>query len=296
MLGVIRGTGGLLRENAMTFAPVAPTIDYAPRQIAADTWLIQQVQPALGQPLFVYLNSLVILAEEPVIVDTGTPANRRQWLEDVFSIVEPADVRWVFLSHDDVDHTGNLEQVMNACPNATMVVNWPMHERHTNAFNFPLERCIWNLTGDSFDVGDRTLVAVRPPCYDSPTTRGLFDPKTGLYWCVDTLATPVPAAPTENAVDLEAEFWAEGIALFAYGALCPWLSIVDPAKYAETVADVQNLDIELIAGCHTPIVDGPRIEQAFRMLRELPLQEPPPLPDQSVLDEIVAATSEAADS
>ena len=26
----------------------------------------------------------------------------------MFSIVEPDDVRWVFLSHDDHDHTGNL--------------------------------------------------------------------------------------------------------------------------------------------------------------------------------------------
>ena len=62
---------------------------------------------------------MVILGAEPVIVDTGTIANRQQWLEDVFSLVEPEDVRWIFLSHDDVDHTGNLEEAMAACPNAT---------------------------------------------------------------------------------------------------------------------------------------------------------------------------------
>ena len=43
-------------------------------KIAADTYVSQQVQPALGQPLFVYINSMVILGKEPVIVDTGTPA------------------------------------------------------------------------------------------------------------------------------------------------------------------------------------------------------------------------------
>ena len=78
---------------------------------------------------------------EPIIVDTGTPANRKQWLNDVFSLVEPEDVRWVFLSHDDVDHTGNLEQVMEACPNATLVCNWAMVERHTNCFNVPIDKC-----------------------------------------------------------------------------------------------------------------------------------------------------------
>lgn len=45
-----------------TFAPLAPTLRVPPTQVAADTWLIHSVQPALGQPLFVYLNSMVILA------------------------------------------------------------------------------------------------------------------------------------------------------------------------------------------------------------------------------------------
>src|SRR5205085_12641047 len=93
-----------------TFAPIAPTIHVPPVKVAADTFVIQQVQEALGQPLFVYINSMVILGQEPVIVDTGTPANRQQWMRDVFALVEPEDVRWVFLSHDDVDHTGNLDR------------------------------------------------------------------------------------------------------------------------------------------------------------------------------------------
>ena len=176
----------------MTFAPVAPTIHVPPLKIAADTYVIHQVQQALGQPLFVYINSMVILGKEPIIVDTGTPANRKQWLSDVFSLVEPNDVRWVFLSHDDVDHTGNLDQVMTACPNAKLVCNWAMVERHTNCFNFPIDRCRWVMHDESFSIGDRTLHAVRPPVYDSPTTRGLFDPTTGVYWGVDTFATPLP--------------------------------------------------------------------------------------------------------
>src|SRR5207244_10933200 len=90
------------RRFRMSFAPLAPTTCFPPSRIAADTWVIHQVQPALGQPLLVFLNSMLILGAEPMIVDTGTPANREQWLKDVFSLVDPNDVRWVFLSHDDV--------------------------------------------------------------------------------------------------------------------------------------------------------------------------------------------------
>lgn len=276
----------------MSFAPVVPSITIAPTKIAADTYVIHSVQEALGQPLFVHLNSMVILGAEPVIVDTGTIANRDRWLEDVFSLVEPEDVRWIFLSHDDVDHTGNLEQTMAACPDAQLVCNWSMVERHTNCFDFPLPRCRWVMDGETLDVGDRTLVALRPPVYDSPTTRGLFDPTTGVYWSADTFATPLPD-PAAGIADLEAAFWEFGLTLFTFGALSPWLSVVDPVKFGATVDRVQQLDITTIAGCHTPVIEGDFIERAFSLIRRLPEIDPPAMPDQSVLDQIVAATAVA---
>jgi flavorubredoxin len=125
----------------MTYEPAVPTIIRPPERIADETWLIHQVQEATGAPLRVYLNSMVIRGAEPVIVDTGTLANRAQWLEDVFGLVDPADVRYVFLSHDDVDHTGNLAEVMERCPNATLLASWALVERFSNAFEFPLRRC-----------------------------------------------------------------------------------------------------------------------------------------------------------
>jgi len=275
----------------MTFAPIAPTTYVPPTKIANDTFVIHQVQHALGQPLFVYLNSMVILGREPVIVDTGTPANRKQWLEDVFSLVEPEDVRWIYLSHDDVDHTGNLDEALTVCTNAKLVCNWAMIERHTNCFDFPLDRCRWVMHGESFDVGDRTLYALRPPVFDSPTTRGLFDPTTGVYWAVDTLATPLPD-PEVGIADLDPEFWDQGVALFALGAVSPWLSMLDADKFGKYVDVVQTLDITTIAACHSPVIEGAFIDRAFEMIRALPTLEPPMLPDQSVLDEIVAATAQ----
>jgi hypothetical protein len=47
-----------------------------------------------------------------------------------------------------------------------------------------------------------------------------------------------------------------------------------------------------VAGCHTPAIEGPFIKQAFDLVRGLPSVECPPLPDQSILDQIIAATSQ----
>ena len=91
--------------------------------------------------------------------------------------------------------------------------------------------------------------------------------------------------------DLDPEFWQFGMTLFAFGAVSPWLSMVDHAKYGRHVDKVQGLDITTIAACHTPVIEGPYIQRAFDQIREFPLVEPPPLPDQSILDQIIAATA-----
>jgi flavorubredoxin len=275
----------------MSYAPVTPTVRVEPTEIAADTFVIHQVQEALGAPLFVYLNSMVIRGAEPVIVDTGTVANRSQWLDDVFGLVEPRDVRWIFLSHDDVDHTGNLGEVLDACPNATLVSSWSILERNSNFFEFPLSRCRWVNDGESFDVGDRTLRAVRPPQWDSPTTRGLFDERTGAYWGVDAFACPMPGAPVADAAAFDEGFWAEGMAMFVHNALSPWLGLVDPVRYGALCDRIEALGMSVIATAHCPVIRGPSISEAFRLARELPSVPAPPLPDQVVLESVLAAVA-----
>jgi len=276
------------------FAPPALARRVEPEEVGADTWLIHSAQDALGQPLVVYLNAMVIKAKEPVIVDTNTIANRKQWMEDVFSLVEPADVKWIYLSHDDVDHTGNLDEALEACPNATLVMSWPMHERHANAFEFPIERCRWLNDGESFDVGDRTLTAIRPPMYDSPTTRGLFDDKSGVYWGVDSFATPMMNEPVSNVSELDPEFWAQGMTMFMHNVLCPWISIVDEKKFGATCDRVQNLGAKTIATAHSPVINEDMADQAWAILRSIPSTPAPPCPDHNVLQAILSGEAPPA--
>jgi flavorubredoxin len=275
----------------MTFAPLTLTRRVAPEQIAPDTWVIHSVQQALGEPLFVYLNSMVITGAEPVIVDTGTIANREQWLEDVFGIVEPSDVRWVFLSHDDVDHTGNLEIVLDRCPNATLISSWAITERHANAFAFPLERCRWINDGGSFDAGDRRFLAVRPPVWDSPTTRGLLDERTGVYWGVDSFACPMPGDVVGTVEDFDLEFWGGGMAMFVHNALSPWLGLVDQQKYAALCDRVQALGMNTIVTAHSPLITEPTLDKAFQILRDLPTVPAPPCPEQAALEAVLRGTA-----
>jgi flavorubredoxin len=270
----------------MNYQPVPPARHYAPQYVGPGTWLVRQVQESKAAPLSVYINSLIITGTEPVIVDTGSAANRNQWLEDAFSIVDPTDVRWVFLSHDDADHTGNLAEVMTRCRNAILVCNWALVERFSNAFDFPLERCRWVDHGERFDVGDRALRAFRPPLYDSPATRGLLDERTGVYWAVDAFATPMPET-VATIGDLDPEFWAQSNAMFVHHGLSPWVTLVDPDRYRKSVDQLQALSAKVITGAHNPVITAADIPVALGIMRGLPTADVPPPPDQAVLDVIV---------
>lgn len=273
-----------------------PTSRQEPTEVAPGTFLIHEVQHALGAPLSVFINSLVIAGEEPILVDTGSPRNRRAWLADVCSLVEPSSVRWVFISHEDSDHVGNLNEVMELCPRATLVCSWALTERYTNAFTFPFERCRWLDDGAMFEAGDRKMLLVRPPVYDSPTTRGLFDTKTGVYWASDCFATPVPGGLDADSFPLDVGgldpgFWAESVALFAFHALAPWVRLVDEARFGDEVKRLSDLPISTITSGHSPPVTARQIDDALAMIRRLPSAPCPGAPDQSVLDLFLAATS-----
>ena len=218
-----------------------PDIKVEPYEVAEDTFVIGQLHQPPGAPVGIYLNSIVIRGAQPAIVDTGTYFNRDQWLEDAFSLVDPTDVRWVYLSHDDHDHVGNLRPVLDACPHATLVTTWFMVERLSADFDLPIERMRWLNDGESFDAGDRTLTAVVPPLFDSPTTRGLFDDRTGFYWAVDSFAS-VLTNPAVEASDIDPTEWNEGFAVNRINS--PWHQWLDPRKFGQHVDRVQRLGAE----------------------------------------------------
>ena len=276
-----------------------PTYHQPPTQVGPGTYEVHTVQHALGQPSSVYLNSMVIQAKEHVLVDTGNERNRRAWLEDTFGLVDPGDVRWVYISHDDHDHVGNLPEVMELCPKATLVCNWALMERLTNAYEFDMKRLRWANDGDSFDVGDRTLAVIRPPMYDSPTSRGLLDTSTGVYWAVDSFATPVPGGAdattlATNVADLDAEFWQQGMVMFGLNVLSPWLQLVAPERFAAEVDRVRSHGMTTVASAHSPTIGEDKLPEAWDRLLALCGVDAPPMPNQAVLDVLLEAAAAPA--
>ena len=258
-----------------------------PTRIAPETFIIHNQEGEGHAPVIVPLNSLVIRGKEPVVVDTGFADSREEFLADVFSVVEPEDIRWVYISHDDVDHTGNLNALMEAAPNATAIINWFMTERMGGTLEVSPLRQRWVGDGEVVDVGDRKLLTIRPPIFDSPTTRGLFDTTTGVYWSSDSFATPMETV-VRSVTEIDAGYWSEGMPLFNRW-VSPWLELVDDAKFQKTVDRIEQLQASVIAGCHTPAIPRSHVAAALEATRRSPQATVLPQPDQEVLDQIQLA-------
>lgn len=263
-----------------------------PFQVAEETFVIPHVFPV---PLRdqIMVNSLLIRGEEPVIVDTGPPTRSAEWLEAAWSLVDPKAVRWIFLSHDDGDHLGSLDAVLEACPNARLVTGWFATGRLAvdHGRELPVPRCLWANEGDSFTAGDRTLTAVRPPIFDAPTTRGLFDSRTGVYWSSDAFGLFTPGE-FENAGDIAAD---QRWTAFDESAqlISPWVRWVDPTRYGRHIDTIEALGVEVIVGAHGPAFTGSMVGEALRRMRDVPDLPGVDEPNQGHLDQILAVAMQA---
>jgi hypothetical protein len=117
-----------------------------------------------------------------------------------------------------------------------------------------------------------------------PTTRGLFDPTTGVYWAADGFASPM-LTPVRDVEELDADFWLEGMAMFNQ-YVSPWITLTDDAKFQATVDRVEALGASRLVGCHTPVIGRSHIDWAMTATRRSPYATVAPEPDQAVLDQI----------
>ncbi len=258
----------------------------APYEIAEETFLIPTLA-AEPSGAFVSAHTVVIRGAEPVIVDTGASLARDEWAAKAFSVVKPEDVRWIFISHDDHDHVGNLEMALELCPNATLVANWSITSRLAGDLPLPLHRMRWLDDGDAFDAGDRTVRLVRPPLFDSPATRGLYDERTRLLWAVDSFGALVQGAVYE-ADDADPELYAGSFGVFNQWNT-PWLAWLDRDRFEQHLRRSADLDIAVVASAHGPVLRGERIARAFADTLALAGQPVPPTPDQTMLDALLAS-------
>ena len=160
------------------------------------------------------INAFVIHAAEPVLVDTGTVVDSDDFMDALRTVIDPADLRWIWLTHTDFDHIGSLHRLLDENEQLRVITSFLGVGIMGLAAPLPMERVYLVNPGQTVDVGDRILTAVRPPAYDNPITTGLQDDRSGIFFssdCFGALLDEVPDCAEEvsdEALHRGQVFWA----------------------------------------------------------------------------------------
>jgi glyoxylase-like metal-dependent hydrolase (beta-lactamase superfamily II) len=260
-----------------------------PIQATSDVAILPAHFPIPGAG-FLTINAFVIKSSEPVLVDTGMGIDREAFMKTLEKVIDPADLKWVWITHDDADHTGNLQQVLEAAPGARLVANALAALRMSSAWNVPMDRVYWMNPGGSIRVGDRRLTAVRPPLFDNPTTIGVYDDKSRIYFSADCFGAIIPA-PAHSADDIADADLAQGMIGWA-SADSPWVHMADPYKFGQSLEPIRQMDPTMILSVHLPAARE-KTSRFLDLLATVPASAPFVAPDQSALEQILARKTDA---
>jgi hypothetical protein len=236
------------------------------------------------------INAFVLHAEQPMLVDTGMPVSKTAFLDALGSVIDIADIRWVWLSHPDRDHMGSLFDVLQAAPQARLVTTYAAVGYLGTEFALPIDRVFLLNPGQSLDLGDRRVHAFRPPLFDSPMTVGFYDDKTGTCFSSDCFGGPMPSVE-DSLVDDLGEVAADLVRqaqLMWVGVDSPWVRTADPAKFAVSYERLRSFAPARLFSSHLPPM-ADCLQPMLDFLAAAPSAPEFVGPDQAALDAIIGA-------
>jgi hypothetical protein len=148
----------------------------------------------------------------------------------------------------------------------------------------PMDRIYLLNPGQSINIGDRTITAIKPPLYDAAETTGFYDPKSAGFFCSDCFGA-LMSEPVENAAGIGTENLRDGMVTWAT-VDAPWLHIVDRTLFDENLNSIHELSPKLILSAHLPAaceMTGELLDN----LRAAPAAQPFVGPDQLALESLL---------
>lgn len=244
--------------------------------------------PGIG---FLPVNAFVIKTPGgAILVDSCVTQPNGEFVAGVGGIVDPADIRWIWLTHPDRDHTGGLLQMLAAAPNARLMTSFTSFGHiSVGPEPVPPERLHLVNPGERHALGDTEVVAFRPPLYDNPGTVGFFEPHTRTLVSSDCFGAPQPSMQDTIVSDVAALSDEQIVAgqMMWGSADSPWVHSVDANKFATTLNEVKEFDPILTLSTHIPPIHG-TIDPHLDRLAQLPGSPPAPGLDQATLEALLA--------
>ncbi len=231
------------------------------------------------------VNAFVIKGPEPILVDTGAIVERDDFMSTLRSVIDPAELRWLWLTHTDFDHIGSLGQLLEENAQLRVITTFLGVGIMSLMAPLPMDRIHLLNPGERLTIGDRTLRAFKPPVFDNPSTTGFFEESSGVLFSSDCFGALLAEVP-QNASDLSDQELREG-QVFWGTVDSPWLHKVDEGALAKELDAVRALAPTMVLSSHLPAAPGDMTDRLIASVAAVPKATPFVGPDQAALEQML---------
>ncbi len=188
-------------------------------------------------------NAYLILDEKITLIDTVKESFRKELLERVSSVIDPAKIDYIISSHVEPDHSGGIPFMADHCPKATIITSQPNGLKGLTARYGSLSYQAVK-AGDTLSIGSRTLSFVPTPMLHWPDSMVTYCPEEKILFSNDAFGEHLA---TSQRFDDEND-----LPTILFEAQKYYANILMPfGKQAQTALKaLASLPIELIATGH----------------------------------------------
>lgn len=265
-----------------------PTI-YDPFPAAPEVDVIPSFFPIPGLGILA-VNAFVLKAKEPLLVDTGLTSLTDDFMKRLAAVIDPLELKWLWLTHCHFDHIGSLWRVLDAAPNLRVITTFLGVGIMSLARSLPMERVYLLNPGQALSLGDRNITAYRPPTFDSPETTGFYDAKSNAFFSADCFGALL-SDPAQSASEVAPDKLRDGLITWST-VDAPWVHIVDRKAFQDRLGEVRSMAPKYILSNHLPAAEG-LTDTLLGYMAEVPNAKAFVGPDQAALEKTLAGMKEA---
>ena len=219
-------------------------------QIAKDVWWVggldwnERLFHGYATEMGITYNAYLIMDEKITLIDTTKKPFASELIERISEIVDPSKIDIVIANHVEMDHSGSLPEIMKLAPNATIYASAPQGVNGLKAHYGEGYNYVGVKTGDSLNIGKRTLSFIQTPMVHWPDNMVTYDEMDKILFSNDAFGQHIT---TSKRFDGDNPY-----KLIMYQAKKYYANIVQPyaAQARKALEAVKTLDLKMIAPSH----------------------------------------------
>jgi flavorubredoxin len=212
-------------------------------------------------------NSYFIDAEKKTIIDTSKETFWSVYEAKVRNVVNPEEIEYIILNHTEPDHSGNLKNLLNIAPNATVVGTGNAIRYLKDMFHMDFKHLVVK-DGHTLDLGNKTLKFISAPNLHWPDTMYTYLEDDKLLFTCDSFGCHFA---DDRMFDDEVDDFNPAFRYYFDVIIKPFSKFM-----LKAIEKIEPLEIEMILPGHGPILrkDWKRFVDMTKMWSEKFVQQP----------------------